>query len=647
MAGEDKRFFLEAALWLLSSDGGHSHRDLLLKAVGGDKELGKRIDDFFKPKKQRVAPWIRKGHRRRTRETKRVEAWERKHCKDVVNNIGAIELGTSGLELGILNELRRYHDGYIQHISEYQPGLEKVLYTTAVMDAFLQGAVMFWRNWEPDPSEERLGDSLALFGFGYALRQGLPISSLTPQEAKRLFVLAQRDDYPKWFSALCKNHLGSLEGSISKQLAGVVNENSAEPYLPSLIRAVINDEGLFMQFHDQILADCEQFGPRLTWSRECLSRIAERNRDCMPRVSGICRAVLESARETDRHLWAVLRFKVDAVAALSWLQGYLETLDAAGQDAFMESFAASFDVSHGSNVRSWWSLCSEPSVLYQLIVLTQKHIRAVDDVVHEHGVVFSPGRRDHAQDFRGSLGGMLANVSGVQSYRLLEALREQAPEQWRKDFFARLIDDKLSRESEGEPWTERDLIDFERKYEIDPKNADDLFHITLMRLEEIKDEVENGDFGWRGLITPEVPEVEIQKVFAGKLREIARGRYSVSREEEVDDAKKPDIRISAATVTGKISIELKPAHKWSGPELVERLENQLVGQYLNGPDCKHGIFLLANAATGRQWECPQVAGRVDFLGLLAYLSNHAEAILRDRSDIMGLQVVGIDMTAKK
>ena len=63
-------------------------------------------------------------------------------------------------------------------------------------------------------------------------------------------------------------------------------------------------------------------------------------------------------------------------------------------------------------------------------------------------------------------------------------------------------------------------------------------------------------------------------------REHARGRYDVPQEEELADAKRPDIRVHCSSFDAPVPIELKIADNWGGPSLFERLQNQLCGDYL-------------------------------------------------------------------
>ncbi len=56
-------------------------------------------------------------------------------------------------------------------------------------------------------------------------------------------------------------------------------------------------------------------------------------------------------------------------------------------------------------------------------------------------------------------------------------------------------------------------------------------------------------------------------------------RYVIPQE-ELADAKRPDLRFHGVGFDGLMPAELKLADKWTGPPLFERLEIQLCGEYL-------------------------------------------------------------------
>ena len=77
-----------------------------------------------------------------------------------------------------------------------------------------------------------------------------------------------------------------------------------------------------------------------------------------------------------------------------------------------------------------------------------------------------------------------------------------------------------------------------------------------------------------------------------RLRKSSHSIYTVGSEEELADATRTDIRLNAPQVSAPVPIELKIADKWTLAQLIERLENQLVRQYMRVS--QYGIFLVVH-----------------------------------------------------
>jgi len=190
-----------------------------------------------------------------------------------------------------------------------------------------------------------------------------------------------------------------------------------------------------------------------------------------------------------------------------------------------------------------------------------------------------------------------------------------------------------------------DIIDFEKVHEHTPKTTDELFEIVCKRIAEIKDSLETGDNSQRELFSRSTLETEYQKFTAARLQDLARGRYSVVREAEVDQEKKPDIRVLVPTLF-PVSIEIKRAAEYSGPVLVNQLKEQLVGLYLRAVESRHGIFLLFNADKDHNWEIEK-GQKLNFSQLTEKLRAIAYDIAKNQSGVERLEVFGIDVTDPK
>jgi hypothetical protein len=154
------------------------------------------------------------------------------------------------------------------------------------------------------------------------------------------------------------------------------------------------------------------------------------------------------------------------------------------------------------------------------------------------------------------------------------------------------------------PWPPTQVRDFHEHLDRTPTNHRELADLAVMRLLDMKDDLENGDDSVAKILQRVNEEPEMRNFLAHELRGAARGRYTVTQEEEFADAKRPDLRFHGAGFDAPVPAELKLAERWTGPKLFERFENQLSGDYLRDNRSARGIFVLVNRARNRIGKLP-------------------------------------------
>ena len=207
---------------------------------------------------------------------------------------------------------------------------------------------------------------------------------------------------------------------------------------------------------------------------------------------------------------------------------------------------------------------------------------------------------------------------------------------------------KTRAEQDGdiEPWSPSEVRVFHDKLERTPSNHRELAELAILRLLDLKDDLEQGDSSIASILKPVTQETEIRKYIGKELRDKAQGRYSIPQEEELADAKKPDLRFHGVGFDGPVPIELKLADNWTGPQLFERLENQLCGDYLRDNRSGQGIFVLVYRGEKSHWEVPGSGNRLDFEGLTVALQEHWMLISSKYSNVEDIKVIGIDLTKR-
>lgn len=204
----------------------------------------------------------------------------------------------------------------------------------------------------------------------------------------------------------------------------------------------------------------------------------------------------------------------------------------------------------------------------------------------------------------------------------------------------------INQAADGSPMTPSDVIVLGTRLEYPPRTMQELFMMTQKRLQTIKEAVEIPDAtSLRSYVQPGNNEAQLRTFLASELNRRAIGLYRAEQEPLIDQDQEPDIRVIHPQIPGAVPIEVKLADKgWTLNSLLERLEVQLLGQYLRAPECSHGVFLVGFAGGRRHWE--DEAGRpITFEELMERVRQRAIA-LQNASQSMArakqIEVISID-----
>ena len=282
----------------------------------------------------------------------------------------------------------------------------------------------------------------------------------------------------------------------------------------------------------------------------------------------------------------------------------------------------------------------EPANLRRFILMVYQRVRPTEDVRHFGG--YTPDSRDDAQDFRGTL---LDGLSKSDDPSATDALRQLMAEPLLKDYASwieHLLEERRKRDADFEPWIPNDIRAFQIDHEIDPKTDREPFVIGRKRLRDIKHDVEKAENSLRKDLRAGDVEQELRKWLQRELQRRSRGRYVVPQEEEIDLQQRPDLRLHNPH-TCPVGIEVKWAENWTVPQLLERLENQLVGQYLRDYHAQYGIYVLGLIdPTRRFWKNPSNGTELGFDQMVEIVAEAALRITLSRADILDIFVIPID-----
>lgn len=352
----------------------------------------------------------------------------------------------------------------------------------------------------------------------------------------------------------------------------------------------------------------------------------------------------EATSDEKRFLtWLVAWMCVDADKAIIRLRNWLEdSVDNADTDRRMIAFCGALFVHHSPRFGITNQDYERFEVLRELVPLVYGRIR-IDDDRHREGV-YQPDDRDNAETVRGYLLGKVYNTSGAATYNLLMEFSRNLPHEWSRERMLVLARRRAEEDAEFQPWQSTDVITFSNEAEKQPRFARELFELSCSRLDDIKMNLEDGRYSQAEILLKEDFEPKLRNWFADELQKRNNGKYSVSTEDELSDATRPDLNVHAPTVDCPTVIELKITDKWSVPKLYERLHNQLVGQYLRDARSQYGIYLLVWQG---KWKRKTDENKLTFEKLLDKLQDEADKIVGGRNDLEEINVVGIDLTKRK
>lgn len=340
--------------------------------------------------------------------------------------------------------------------------------------------------------------------------------------------------------------------------------------------------------------------------------------------------------------WLSVWLQLNAIAALTWLNAYLAELPSPQADELVLHMCASL---HEYRSRSIPQVARpeylQPSAMRLFIPMIYRHVRPSEDIDRANGEAYTPTPRDDAQHFRNSL---LQRLAQLDDPDVLTALKElkTAPELSKyQDWITHLIEQHLAQRVDLPPMKVDDFRTFSEGLETNPRNDTELFRIACWRLQDIKHEVEQTENSLREEVHKDWDEAALRRWFQRKLNERSRQRYNIPQEAEIDFGQKPDLRFEYPGIPA-VPVELKWAENWTAPELLERLENQLVGQYLRAYNVRYGIYLLGYIGRQQQWNHPTEKRYIDFSELVRLLEDKALEIEKTCHDVVEIRVVAVD-----
>ncbi|MBG0791714.1 MAG: hypothetical protein H0S80_14580 [Desulfovibrionaceae bacterium] len=526
-----------------------------------------------------------------------------------------------------------------------------------VAKTYRDGLVAFWRIYTPTLASER-EEARTPWDVHWGM-SGIAIEAaekpgwagrLTSEEAllASRYSTCELNEFPVWIKDVAVRHTDAFLSVVGQEVSWELGRENHSHTWPQLLSKVVKspDEvvGLCLETIIELLEDREPVNDKAI--DKGLTCLLSRGGD-IERLLRLARSRYEQSAAKGRRLtWLLAWICIEAEGALDALDAWLKSIADPGEagDLVMSLAVSLADDSDGRCFDSRLQDYLRPEPLKRLVRLTYKHVRVEED--QQRNGVYTPNKRDHAQNARWKLAESLAARPSRESHAALTSLATELESESSREIMLYLARMCAEKAAEPAPWKTEDVLEFARTGTSAPRTDRELFDLALLRLDDVKFNLEQGDASVAALLKRAKDEPEVRVYFTDEFRKAANGLYSIVPEEEMADKKKPDLKFHAMTVESTVPVELKIADNWSLADLKGQIHNQLVGQYLRAEKTRYGIFLLV--CNGKSsWRDPAAGQRVDsFDDLCRLLQQEADTPLKRDVEVEEIRVVGIDLTKR-
>jgi hypothetical protein len=206
---------------------------------------------------------------------------------------------------------------------------------------------------------------------------------------------------------------------------------------------------------------------------------------------------------------------------------------------------------------------------------------------------------------------------------------------------------RAEQDADLELWSAQQVREYDQNRISTPRTHRQLFDLTVNSLLDLKAWIEHGNDSPYKTWQRADGETEMRNLIAGWLNGQSSGRYNCAQENELANRQRPDILMQHVRVGSPVPIELKVLDKgWSGPELCERLRNQLAGDYLREEASGCGVFLLVwqGLSPKRRWD---INGQsVALSDLRKALGDYWESISEKFPGVEAVEIILIDLVIR-
>jgi hypothetical protein len=588
------------------------------------------------------------------------KAWREQLLKESTESFEPANLGSTLLKL---NHWLTAHKSKEPSRDGWGRAAITSAFNAGIADLACAALRQLWRKAVPEMWSEKntAGRSFTSYSTLLELR-GLGAESENPGWARKLtdkevrlaakLSTLESNEFPPWAKELASVHREVVEAVLGEELEAQLRLVTSAENLP-LLRNIGASDGIFT-----IL-----LAPRLAQALADWQLDFDEDRSVHSSATNLAAALriifggaTEQARSSAAELCA-RRFESspESPLAIEWLRGLfsysphdavallatvLKTIaeESRRSEVAVKALAGLFRQASGP-FRELRDGAIGPSTLEALIRLSYEFVKPEDDQWHDGTFT---GDRDEAQRARGYFVELLMNTPGPESYRVLLDLSKSTLAHM-VDYIGLKARGRAAADAELVRLSASEVVHFDQHFESPPHSRDELFDVMVDRLGDLSHEILSHDFTDKATLRSIEVEVEMQRTLALRIEKAARGAYTVTRESEVANSNRTDIRLCSVRGDQKATIEVKIADKWSLDLLEKALESQLVDKYLRHDTCKAGCLLLTYRGSKGLWN-PSKGVQMDFVEVVNLLNTRARDIETARNGDVRLIVIGLDLT---
>jgi hypothetical protein len=527
-----------------------------------------------------------------------------------------------------------------------------------VAEAFRDGAVGFWRRSSPvmlsQGAESSNTPVAVIFGLTGLNIEAAEVphwtANLTPAEATvaAKYGLNELNGFSTWLPELYRAFPSELEAVVLSEIDHELARSSLDSESHHILYKVAwHGSWMFDGLAPEILERLNSVRASPANLGYLLTIV---NRSSLPdvAVSGLAARKAKATRhELIAPIWFAQWCGSDPEVAIPALTSRLAELKAPELQTqfamrFLTNLVGGRRIGMGVAPRGY----RQVRYMKELLLLMHRYIRQADDIERAGKGVFSPGLRDDAQEARSALLSFIIETPGKEAFLALMDVAADHPDAESRPWAAYRAKNKAAQDADFAPWTVHQIREFVVELERTPANHHELWDLAVDRLTNLKNDLEGGDASLAPILALAPGETAVRNFIGGWCRDRAAGRYGIPQEEELADAKRPDLRFLGVGFDGPVPVELKLADAWTGPKLFERLENQLCGDYLRDIRSTRGIFALVYRGERGWWEHPAGGRMESFDALLRELRQHWTVLSTKLANVEDIAVIGIDLTLR-